>query len=75
MSGTNTGNPCGGWVVPSSSYTISASDTSQIKKSKAVYVDKDGQEAPPLRFSSYAEKYAYMRGKASCSGSSFPCLS
>lgn len=58
--------------------TGTASDSSektQIKQGLAFFVSKGVPTADtPLRFSSYAEKYAYYRGKAACvNGSTYPC--
>jgi hypothetical protein len=52
-----------------------SSDTTAERAGTALYVSKgDPSASTPLRFSSYAEKYAYYRGKAHCvEGSAYPC--
>ena len=62
---------CGGGPLYGIGGAQDASQKTETKQGTAVYVSKAGES--PLRFSSYAEKYAYMRGKANCTGSSFPC--
>jgi hypothetical protein len=48
-----------------------ASNTTEIKHGKAVYVSK--KDDTILKFKSFSEKYAYMRGKFACTGSSYGC--
>jgi hypothetical protein len=50
-----------------------ASDTTQTKGGKAIFV-RIGEPAN-LKFTSFAEKYAYLRGKSACSDGTipFPC--
>lgn len=62
---------CSGGPLYSLGGAEDSSQRTEIKQGTAVYISKVAQT--PLRFSSYAEKYAYMRGKATCTGSSFPC--
>ncbi len=64
-------NVCGYGTVNGVGGALDASERTETKQGTAVYVSKAGET--PLRFTSYAEKYAYMRGKSNCTGSSFPC--
>jgi hypothetical protein len=48
---------------------VDESQKTRDKASVAVYVSIHGQGRSPLRFSSYAEKAAYYRGKVACTGS------
>ncbi len=47
-----------------------ASDKTETRAATAIYVSSG-----PVRstFTSYAEKYAYFRGKANCTSTNFPC--
>jgi hypothetical protein len=55
--------------------SASCAETTAVKAGTALFVSKGGPSASaPLTFKSYAEKYAYYRGKAHCvEGSSYPC--
>ena len=55
--------------------SASASETASTRAGTVVFVSKGvPDENKPLRFASYAEKYAYYRGKANCiPSSSYPC--
>ncbi len=55
--------------------SASSAETTAVKAGTALFVSKGEPTASvPLTFKSYAEKYAYYRGKANCAvGSSYPC--
>ena len=43
---------------------LDANETTELKGEKAVYVSL----GTPTTYKSYAERYAYLKGKASCTG-------
>lgn len=47
-----------------------ASDKTETRAGTAVYVSLG---AGRTTFSTYAEKYAYLRGKANCTSTNLPC--
>jgi hypothetical protein len=49
-----------------------SSKNTEIHNGKAIFVSKGN--GPNLQFKSYAEKYAYYRGKSTCEGGpAYPC--
>jgi len=48
---------------------LDANETTAVKGDKAVYVSMGGSAAV---FKSYAERYAYLKGKAQCTGACLP---
>jgi hypothetical protein len=65
---------CGG-DIHSLTSSAGCSETTATRAGTALFLSKgEPTENAPLRFSSYAEKYAYYRGKAHCIPiSSYPC--
>ena len=55
---------------------LDASETSETKKGRAVYTYVASKpDCASYKFKSFAEKYAFIRGKAACAGTPMACLS
>ncbi len=55
---------CGAGAVNGAGGSLDSSQTTETKQGLAVYVSKAAETN--MKFKSYAEKYAYLRGKAVC---------
>ncbi len=55
---------CGSGSVNGAGGSLDSSQTTETKQGLAVYVSKAGESN--IKFKSYAEKYAYLKGKAVC---------
>ncbi len=55
---------CGAGAVNGAGGSLDSSQTTETRQGLAVYESKKNEQN--IKFKSYAEKYAYLRGKAVC---------